>query len=111
MRISKAAEIECRLCGHCCGPYFALYVEPEDEARWEAEGRTDLLDRLLYERERTAWRGEEPYNVETGETLTRCVYLTDAPDGTLICSIHDAKPKICRNYPPASSELCALFKK
>lgn len=105
------SEIPCRMCGACCGPFFALYVEEDDERRWERDGRKDLLDRLSYERERVRWDRAAPYNCETGETFSRCVFTVVASDGRVICGIHDTKPRICRDYPPESSELCRFFRR
>jgi Fe-S-cluster containining protein len=99
------------MCGHCCGPYFALYVGEQDEARWEAEGCQDLLDRLEYEREHVRWDEAGPVHDETGEPFRRCVFLATRADGCFLCSIHSTKPKICLDYPPGSSNLCALYGK
>jgi Fe-S-cluster containining protein len=97
------------MCGHCCGPYFALYVEEADERRWEGEGRQDLLDRLEWERWRVRWDEHGPFNSETGERFERCIFLKKGPGGNALCEIHETKPAICRDYPPGSSELCVLF--
>ena len=102
--------IPCRQCGSCCGPFFALYVEEQDEQRWQREGRTDLLDRLDRERERVRWDEAGPYDVETGERLERCVFRITLPDGRILCGIHETKPRICLDYPPGSSDLCAIFR-
>jgi len=107
---SPLAQSDCLMCGHCCGPYFALYVEEPDEQRWEQEGREDLLERLEWERWRVVWDDDGPYNSETGERFDRCVFLMRRADGRALCAIHDTKPLICRDYPPGSSEICARFK-
>ncbi len=106
----KRKPRQCLMCGHCCGPYFALYVEEEDEQRWRNEGRHDLLDRLELERERVRWNEHWPYDAQTGQQLENCHYLLTLPDGRAICSIHHTKPAICRDYPPGSSEICILHK-
>jgi len=98
------------MCGHCCGPYFALYVEEGDEQRWREQGRQDLLDRLEYERDRVRWNEHYPYDVKTGERFEKCHYLLRLPDGRAVCAIHNTKPKICRDYPPASSGICILYR-
>jgi Fe-S-cluster containining protein len=100
----------CRQCGHCCGPYFALYVDEPDEQRWASEGRKDLLERLEWERERVRWDDSGPYHVETHEPFSVCFFLARYPDGRALCSIHGTKPRICRDYPPGSSRICALFR-
>ncbi len=104
-------EDGCLMCGSCCGPYFSLYVGETDEEAWAASGRQDLLDILEWERDRVAWDERGPYDSETGERLEKCRFLEKLPDGRALCGIHEAKPKICRDYPPGSSELCALFGK
>ncbi|HUT55531.1 MAG TPA: YkgJ family cysteine cluster protein [bacterium] len=101
----------CMMCGHCCGPYFALYVDEADEQRWEREGRRDILSRLDWERWHVTCDDDGAYHIDTGERFTRCAFLTHGPDGHSLCAIHDTKPIICRDYPPASSELCALHGK
>src|SRR3990172_12823932 len=100
---------DCLLCGHCCGSYFALYVEEADERRWEQEGRQDILDRLEWERRRVTWDEDGAYNMDTGERFTSCVFLIRRPEGKFFCSIHATKPGICQDYPPGSSEICALY--
>lgn len=100
----------CRMCGSCCGPYFSLYVEEPDEERWVREGRQDLLDRLDWERNRVRWDQTGPYDAETGARFERCFFRVDLPDGRVICGIHETKPKICWDYPPGSSDLCAIFR-
>jgi len=105
----RRGHLECHMCGCCCGPYFALYVEEDDERRWESEGRLDILDRLAWERDRVLWDDRGPYNSETGERFERCFFLAGRPDGRALCSIHASKPMICRDYPPGSSDICVLF--
>jgi len=99
----------CLMCGHCCGPYFALYVEECDEARWEGEGRVDILLRLDWERNRVGWDDDGPFNLESGVRFQRCFFLGSGADGRKLCGIHGTKPLICRDYPPGSSELCVLW--
>lgn len=109
--VQQGGAAECRKCGHCCGPYFALYVDEPDEERWKAEGRSDLLARLDWERDHVIWDEAGPFNCKTGERFEKCVFLERSAEGLALCSIHETKPKICRDYPPGSSELCALFVK
>jgi Fe-S-cluster containining protein len=104
-------DLACLQCGHCCGPYFSLYVDEADEKRWEAEGRKDLLERLDWERWRVGWDEAGAYNMETGERFEKCVFRNLLPDGRVLCGIHETKPLICRDFPPGGSSLCVLFKK
>jgi len=101
---------DCRQCGACCGPFFGLYVDPEDEERWRQEGRQDLLDRLEQERECVRWDDTGPFDCLTGERFMQCIFRETQPDGRVLCSIHGTKPKICLEYPPGSSNLCAIFR-
>ena len=103
-------EPPCHRCGRCCGPYFSLYVEEEDEERWAREGRKDILDRLHWEREQVRWDEEGPYNALTGERFASCVYLVRLSAGGGLCGIHSTKPVICSRYPPGSSELCPFHR-
>jgi Fe-S-cluster containining protein len=99
----------CLVCGHCCGPYFALYVEETDEERWESEGEREILERLDWERNHVTWDDDGAYNMKTGERFNRCYFLEKQPDGRSLCGIHHTKPVICRDYPPGSSEICVLY--
>jgi Fe-S-cluster containining protein len=101
------AVLDCLQCGHCCGPYFSLYVEEADEARWEVEGRRDILERLEWERWHVGWDEAGAYNLETGERFEQCVFRKVEADGRVLCGIHDTKPMICRDYPPGASSICA----
>jgi Fe-S-cluster containining protein len=98
------------MCGHCCRTSFLLYAGEEDELRWEREGRKDILERLDWERWHVTWDDEGAYHIDTGERFRRCFFLEDRPEKTAVCLIHETKPKICRDYPPGSSDLCVLYK-
>lgn len=106
--ISSLPQKNCLQCGHCCGPYFELYVDEVDEDRWEDEGRHDILDRLLRERESVSWDDDGPFNVETKERFTTCFFMDKTEEGRGLCRIHFTKPKICRDYPPGNSGICVL---
>jgi len=108
---NKREEKKCLRCGHCCQPYFSLYVTEEDEARWREEGRQDILERLYWERKHIIWKDDQPINLATGEEERRCYWLKKNPDGTTTCLIHSTKPKICRDYYPGSSELCIQYRR
>jgi len=102
---------ECLRCAHCCQPYFSLYASEDDELRWRREGREDILERLHWERKNIIWRDDQPVNLATGEVARRCFWLEKNPDGTANCAIHTAKPKICCDYSPGSSELCIQYRR
>lgn len=102
---------ECLRCGHCCKPYFSLYVSEQDEERWQKEGREDILQRLRWERAHIIWKDDQPINLATGEVERRCHWLRKNPDDSYSCAIHLTKPKICKDYTPGSSELCIQYRK
>jgi hydroxymethylpyrimidine pyrophosphatase-like HAD family hydrolase len=108
---AKIPKKECRRCGHCCQPYFSLYVSDDDEAKWRAERREDILKQLRFEREHIIWKDDQPVNLSTGETERRCHWLKKTPDNTTLCSIHETKPKICNDYTPGGSELCVQYRR
>ena len=101
----------CLQCGHCCQPFFSLYVSDEDETRWRREGREDILTQLRWEREHIVWKDDQPLVLATGEVPRRCRYLEKFPDGATRCAIHVTKPKICRDYTPGGSELCVQYRR
>jgi len=107
----SAPKKKCRRCGHCCQPYFSLYVSEEDEARWRRESREDILRQFRFEREHIIWRNDQPVNITTGEVARRCFWLQKLPDGTTLCQIHATKPKICKDYTPGGSELCVQYRR
>ncbi len=111
MADNRFAPKECRRCAHCCQPYFSLYVSAEDEARWQSEGRMDILERLAWERKNIIWKDDQPVHLATGEVALRCHWLKKDPDGTMACLIHATKPKICSDYSPGASELCIQYRK
>jgi Fe-S-cluster containining protein len=107
---ANSSAPSCLRCGHCCRTSFLLYVGDEDERRWEAEGRTDVLQRLDWERWHVTWDDDGAYHIDTGERLRRCFFLEASSQDQALCRIHDTKPMICRDYPPGSSDLCVLYK-
>lgn len=102
---------QCRRCGHCCQPYFSLYVSEDDEERWKQTGREDILEQLRWEREHIIWKDDQPVNIGTGEVARRCYWLMKNPDDSTTCSIHADKPKICNDYTPGGSELCVQYRR
>ncbi|WP_243545419.1 YkgJ family cysteine cluster protein [Pseudodesulfovibrio tunisiensis] len=90
-------DFVCIQCGRCCSvlDYHRDCTE-EDVALWRERGRTDILE----------WVGRKPDGsyriwVRPGTDLLAetCPWLTTLEDGRRVCSIHDCKPEICRQYP------------
>jgi Fe-S-cluster containining protein len=92
----------CRQCGACCK--FLDYhdaLTTADVKRWESMGRQDILDWVGVSRESN---GESTYRIwvepGTAEIAAQCPFLKHLPtENRWVCSIHDVKPCICREYP------------
>jgi uncharacterized protein len=83
--------LDCRECAMCCRRNRVL-LEPEDEARWAAEGRADLSAPAFVR----AVRGRRALRVLRGD----CVHLVGND-----CGIYALRPDNCRAF-PAGSEGC-----
>jgi Fe-S-cluster containining protein len=83
----------CRACGLCCELYGdALAAEESDLSRWRREGREDLLRRV--------GEGGSLWNDPvSGDPLPACPFLRYTDAGGALCSIHETKPDMCRDYP------------
>ena len=87
--------MECTKCGNCClewGAYFVIIPE-EDIQRWENEGRKDILQYLQFLEGGNAsgW-----VNPQTKDQLSRCPFLCKIDKSSYLCTIHDTKPKRCK---------------
>jgi Fe-S-cluster containining protein len=101
-------KMECQRCGRCCLADFAAYVRDEDIKRWRDEQRDDIL--FILKREHGMWEGDHLISADSGEMLHGCPFFFF--DGEQFgCAIHDTRPATCRNYEPASSEICPQFGK
>ena len=82
----------CVSCGECCKSFgWHLNASKTDLDRWRREGREDLLSSV----NRLGWIWMDP---QTGEPLETCPFLVrDETKG--LCSIHETKPAMCRDYP------------
>lgn len=76
---------------------LTLRATEDDIARWEAEGRDDIL---AYESLGDLWIKED------GTECTRCPFLRrDRGAPTYRCRIHDTKPHTCANYPVSYDQM------
>ncbi|MFA5179768.1 MAG: YkgJ family cysteine cluster protein [Syntrophales bacterium] len=100
-------EEHCHCCGKCCLADFIAYVRDEDILRWKKEGRTDILS--VIENEHAMWVGDHLISAVDGRYLHGCPFLTWEKDRSA-CSIYETRPAVCRNYVPASSEICPQWK-
>jgi Fe-S-cluster containining protein len=104
------------MCGSCCRRIgFALAITARDWRRWTKEGREDILqyvrplhmiDRRVRFKElvredeaRDIWVcGDAWINPETGDNLNKCPFLKSLSQEKYICTIHDTKPEVCRQF-------------
>jgi len=100
-------EEPCHRCGKCCLADFIAYVRDEDILRWQREGRTDIMS--VIENEHAMWAGDHLISADSGRYLHGCPFLMWEEDHSA-CSIYETRPAVCRNFVPASSEICPLWK-
>jgi Fe-S-cluster containining protein len=95
-------SFECRQCGFCCRSLdYHHEVGAEDVGMWRSLGRDDILrwvETVLQEDETVGYRIWVVPG--TRELASVCPFLKKDPTtNRWCCAIHDAKPRICRNYP------------
>jgi hypothetical protein len=96
------ADFVCIQCGRCCRTLnYHDGCSVGDYQRWQALGRTDILDWVGTIRQHgqvTACRiWVTPGTNDFAET---CPWLTLSFDqNRYVCAIHDVRPTICRQYP------------
>lgn len=89
----KPVRTGCACCGKCC-LYFGghLHASDHDIARWQHEGRDDLLARV----NRLGWIWVDP---ETKQLVAPCPFLQQLDEQRWGCSIYETRPAICKDYP------------
>lgn len=111
MNDSIESNDECMRCGKCCLANMAAFVsqiENGDFARWNAEGRSDIL--YILESESPVWVGDHLISSRTGRPIHGCPFLTWDKEH-YSCEIYETRPLVCRAFTPGSSELCPRCKK
>ena len=87
------------------------YVTLADIARWEKEGRYDIITRLRDND--VTWSPGGIHNKFGSNVNTcrmTCVYLKwDGQSSS--CGIYETRTIVCRSYIPGSSELCTLYRR
>lgn len=90
-------DFACLQCGQCCTNLdYSRALTAEDIAMWRAAGRKDILARV----------GKDPddggyliwVDPLTGKLEETCPFLS-FEHGKSVCTIHEIKPAICREYP------------
>ncbi|MBT8491346.1 MAG: YkgJ family cysteine cluster protein [Deltaproteobacteria bacterium] len=99
--------INCRRCGKCCLANLIVYVTAEDWKRWKRQGREDILH--IIENQQAVWAGDHLVSAKNGEYIHGCPFLVREKN-CYVCTIYETRPWVCRNYIPASSELCPQYR-
>lgn len=92
----------CRQCGHCCTRLnYQDGITEEDVRHFEALGREDVLKWVGTAQ---TVSGETAYRIwvipGTNQFASACPFLRNGPaQDRKVCSIHEIKPQVCRNYP------------
>ncbi len=76
------------MCGHCCHGYGGTYVTPDDIkaiAKFIGENPETFVEKYC------AISGGRPVLAQKDDGY--CIFFTDR------CSIHEVKPKMCRQWP------------
>jgi Fe-S-cluster containining protein len=96
------ASFECRQCGRCCRKLdYRDGITQEDVEQLKQLGRTDVLEWMRPVRNA---QGQIVYRIwvipGTNQFAHPCPFLKRGScQEHWICSIHEVKPHICRNYP------------
>lgn len=94
-------KIECNRCGHCCERFYI------SGGKGPLELLTDLLTRVVEEKgtygpqDGVLWLGQltPTWDDEKQMFSYSCGYFTRDEGGQGVCTIHDTRPEMCRNFP------------
>jgi Fe-S-cluster containining protein len=107
LKVNRPDNIPCKRCGTCCLADMIGYVTEEDTARWIREGRDDIF--RIIDNEQAFWAGDHFVSARDGRVLKCCPFLAWDESGAA-CSIYETRPGVCKDYKPASSQICPLWK-
>lgn len=92
-------KFECNQCGRCCKE-ITINISQSDILRWKEENRKDILREV-------SWLNNYPRKNTGGFYIIKTTYNPKQSCPFYkgdICSIHDIKPKACRDYPFSQSQ-------
>lgn len=92
-------KFKCSQCGNCCKE-VTINVSSSDILRWHKTERTDILLEV-------SWIHNYPRNNTGGFYIAKTTFNPKQPCPFLkdnICSIHDTKPRACKDYPFSHDE-------
>ena len=104
MKKEDSDDFSCERCGKCCQGSIvgSLQAMVDDIKRWRDEGREDILLYVdQYDIKDADWCSCDIWvSPITRRDLTRCPFLRKIRNkDEYKCSIHETKPKWCREYP------------
>jgi len=89
----------CTNCGKCCtNPSYmgSLSATAEDVARWNEEGRDDIL---RFVRELAPGWGADLWVDENDRERERCPFVRKVRGSKrYLCRIYETRPQVCRDY-------------
>lgn len=86
------------MCGSCClAQGCGLKIVPGDYKRWRQQGRQDIL-RYAWIAPRLGSYGGVWMDPELGNDLSFCPFLKKISQQKYVCTIHDTKPKACKDF-------------
>ncbi len=103
---AREKEFPCKRCGRCCLEPFYRHVSPEDVARWESQGRFDIL--AAVEEERNVLENQDP--VMGLKKFRPCRFNVREGEHRTSCAIYPARPRMCAEFVPGRSKLCPAGK-
>ena len=86
----------CSQCGKCCTAPVVLITKPSDYRRWVAQGREDILKHASVPP--LKGYGDLWIDIRGSEESAYCPFIKQISEGKFICTIHDTKPKVCREF-------------
>ncbi len=86
----------CSRCGKCCTAPVVLITKPSDYRRWVRQGRDDILKYASVPP--LKGYGDLWIDIKGSEDSAYCPFIKKTGEDTYICTIHDTKPKVCREF-------------
>lgn len=84
------------MCGECCRAPVILLTKPSDYRRWIRQERTDILQYASVPP--VQGYGDLWINIQSSEEPSYCPFVKKAGQFKYICSIHNTKPKVCKEF-------------
>lgn len=88
------------MCGICCRELDVdqMTMMPSDYRRWKRQGRQDILRHAIVMTPQGYGDLNLLFDMEKEKYLRYCQFLKRVGRGKYICTIHDTKPKVCKEF-------------